>query len=385
MPGIVAECVVEQVTVPVKRSNRPGEWLADSGEIVPINASQSARLAELFDGYNTRLVSYARSRLSRYGVGYGEAQTLAEDIVQAVWTRVACNGRKDLLSPGVLDDCGVTGLLFVRTQHEISAHFRRRSSTETAVDWTDAVTCNALCPLLPEGCAAVALPDYLARMVTALPELERQALLYKLDGMHPGLIADHMQCGDTTAARLVSAAVLLLQIDNPELSGPAVAAETLPVWEQEELAKVSATKREALLRLDASTRQAVLLKAQGATIRAIAKQLGVSHELAASAARCAAVLYPVKPTAVPKPRRKIQATRKNSRARQVANILRQEVTGLAPGTKLPARSALKTRFSVGNSTIDNVWSILCDEGLIEPAGICGYRIANHPTDLAVAA
>ncbi|WP_329100578.1 sigma-70 family RNA polymerase sigma factor [Streptomyces sp. NBC_01439] len=261
----------------------------ENGEIIPLTAEQSDRLAVLFDAYGDRLVRFAYSRLCGTRMGNGEAWALAEDVVQSMWVRVARSGATDVLGHPEWSETEIRKVLFVRVKREIAEHFALMRSSETVVDWTEPATCNTLCPLLPNQCAWVDLPDYLARMVAALPEREREALLLKLDGMPHTAMGERLGCSASTADRLAKTAILLLQIDNPELSCSPVDMESLPEWEQRALAARSAAQREVLLRLDDVARGALLLSPEVPT-RDIAKRLGVSRERVMGATVCAPVL-----------------------------------------------------------------------------------------------
>ncbi|MFJ2005978.1 sigma factor-like helix-turn-helix DNA-binding protein [Streptomyces chartreusis] len=258
---------------------------------MPLAAEQSERLAALYETHGARLMRYAYSQLSRRGRGNGEAWALAEDITQNMWVQVARSGASDVLgSEQEWSEDYTLKVLFARVKRQISEHFKLLRSSEAPVDWSDADTCNTLCPLLPAQCAWAELPDYLAKMVAALPEREREALLLRLDGTPHVQMGDRLGCSPSTADRLAKTAILMLQIDNPELSADPVALESLPEWEQRALAELSTAQREALLRLDDGPRQTLLLKVQGLSDHAIAKRLGVRRDRVAEASLCAPVL-----------------------------------------------------------------------------------------------
>ncbi|QES19829.1 hypothetical protein DEJ46_12550 [Streptomyces venezuelae] len=309
---------------------------------------------------------------------------MAEDIAQNVWLSMARSGASGYLDSESDDIDAARGLLFYRVKNEVAAYLNVSRNTERVVDWSDQATCNVYCQLAVEQCALVELPGYLADMVAGLPEAERAALLLKLDGLHPSLMAEHLECSDATAARLVDAAVLLLKLDNPNLCGPAALEGDLAQWEREALAELGDVKREALLRLDPESRRILLLKAQGLTVHEIAKRLGVTWDKAAGAARCVSVLRPSsgkKPTAP----RKTGVRRKASKASRLAETLRHEVARMQPGERLPRRIELKARYEVSTSTVDDAWAILRREGLIESNGVQGYRVTMDVSRLAVAA
>ncbi|WP_187645500.1 RNA polymerase sigma factor [Streptomyces sp. TRM49041] len=245
---------------------------------MPLTAEESARLGELFEEHGSRLVRYAQRKLMNRGLRAAEAASLSEDIAQEAWVAVARMGAGDVLAPG-LSSGEVLPMLYVRVQNRIFKHFERSMSSEQPVDWQDATTCAALCPLMPSGCALAELPQNVARMVAELPDREREALLLSLDGAPGDGIAEHLGCGRTTAWKLIERALLLLQIHHPELSREPVAEEALPGWQREALARVNPAQRAALLRLDDLSRRALLLfLVEGLTRRAVAERLGLKDD-----------------------------------------------------------------------------------------------------------
>lgn len=220
--------------------------------------------------------AYAVRKLLNRGVRRSRAVELAEDIVQDAWVAVARQTTKPLMAADSLSEDERRIFLFSRVKDEIQQYFRRQTSGEAPVDWTDPQICNWLCPALPGGCARTTLPAYLDAMVSKLPERERTALLLRLEGMNMRLVAEHVGVSYPTANRLVETALLLIQIDNPELSAEPVPLESLPKWEREELAGMSAAQRAALLRMDETSRRALLLHVgQDLNITEVARRLNV--------------------------------------------------------------------------------------------------------------
>ncbi|MBC3988736.1 hypothetical protein H8N00_07510 [Streptomyces sp. AC563] len=271
--------------------NGPGGRRLENHEIVPLTAEQAERLDALYRTHAKRLMSYAYGKLSRTGRSNGEAWTLAEDLTQNMWVRIARSGEGDVLgSEREWTEDYTLKVLFNRVKREMSEHFNLLRSSEAPVDWSDPLTCDKLCPLMPSGCAWAELPEHLAKMVAKLPDAEREALLLRLDGTPNRVMGERLGCSESTAARRAKTALLLLQIDNPELSGPKVAIESLPGWEQRALSELTPAQRECLLRLDPGPRQTLLLKHQGLTDKAIAERLGVRRDKVAEASLCAPML-----------------------------------------------------------------------------------------------
>ncbi|MEV0977001.1 sigma factor-like helix-turn-helix DNA-binding protein [Streptomyces sp. NPDC049915] len=238
---------------------------------------QTERLADLYEEFGGgRLERYAARKLMNYGMDRVQAVALADDIAQDVWVAVARETTKPLMAADELSADERRIFLFGRVKTEVHQYFRRGSTSEYPVDWTDPVTCNNLCPVLPGGCARTVLPAYLDAMVSALPEREREALLLRVEGMPMRRLAEHLGVSYPTANRLVETALLLIQIDNPELSADPVPVESLPEWERTELAHMSAAQRAALLRMDETSRRALLLHVgQGLNITEVARRLDV--------------------------------------------------------------------------------------------------------------
>ncbi|MGW2849445.1 sigma factor-like helix-turn-helix DNA-binding protein [Streptomyces sp. NPDC001274] len=362
---------MEQTSEPRARLRRH----ADDG---PLTAEQSERLASLYKEYGARLVGYVYSRLRTRSRTSSVSWALAEDITQTLWLRLAREGSRCLLLSNEEPVENMAGLLFYRAKQEINQHFQVSSSGEIAVDFGDPVTCNRLCLMMPSGCALVEMPAYLTEMVDALPEQERAALLLMLDGLDPRSMAERLGCADSTAVRLANSAVLMLQIDNPELSREPVALESLPKWEREALSSLSPERCAALLRLEPTTRQALVLKHQGVSKGEIAKRLGLSYDATAAVVRCV-------PSTSHASKRRSPAKRANSKFAQAADALRQDIKAMRPGDRLPRRTELMKRFGVGSRTIDRAWAVLCGEGLIESNGAYGYTVARAQGDMGRAA
>lgn len=364
LPASAPEASEMSGAVPVKPGNGPGGRRLRRGETVPLSAAQSERLAALYEVHGARLVRYAWRRLTTYGGAEGtRAWSLAEDLAQQAWMQVARTAEGNLLLDAALPEGEARALLYTRMKWEVAAYLRRRSSAEVPVDWQDAVTCASLCRLLPERCVLEGLPPYLARMLAGLPEREREALALWLDGTPLKRIADRLGCSSLGARNLVDRALLLLQIDNPELSAPPVALVSLPAWEQRALSALSPVQREALVRLGETERRAMLLLSEGASIRQAAETLGGpdAARVVQNVSGCLAVLRAV---GAWHPR----AARKSSQdqaAQAIAATLREEISGMRVGDRLPRYPQLKARFSVGCRVIVKAFAILREQGLVE--------------------
>ncbi|CAK7279218.1 hypothetical protein [Streptomyces misionensis] len=267
------------------RGNGPGGRRLGRGEDVPLSAEASVRLGELYAEYGDGLVHYARRKLMNRGCPAGVAVHLAEEIAQEAWVEIARTGAKDLLAPDAGERYSADEtrwMLWRRVKDRILAHYKRSASYETAVDWDDKQTCAVLCPLLEEAlserCRLGALTGPMAQMVAALPEAEREALLtlayaVPVDRARE-LLAETGAVGKLE--KLVARAVLLLLIDNPELSGPRTPMHELEDWERAALHRVSWAQRQLLLRLDDFPRRALLLHlVDGLTGPQISERLGI--------------------------------------------------------------------------------------------------------------
>lgn len=274
MPGTATKRSSKQTD---SRGNGPGGRKLERGEIVPLTPQQSERLAELYAEWGGgRLEKYAARKLMNRGVRRDRARELADDIAQDVWVGVARETTKPLMTEAHLSEDDRRIFMFGRVKTEVHAYLRRLSSGEAPVDWTDPQTCNWLCPLLSTGCARTELPAYLNAMVSELPEREREALLLRLEGMPMRRLAEHIGVSYPTANRLVETALLLIQINNPELSADPAPLESLAKWEREELAHMSEAQQAALLRMDETSRRALLLHVgQGLNITEVARRLDV--------------------------------------------------------------------------------------------------------------
>ncbi|MFE5141007.1 sigma factor-like helix-turn-helix DNA-binding protein [Streptomyces fagopyri] len=254
--------------------------------MIPLTAEQSERLGELFAQYNEVLVPYARRKLMTWrGLSLSQASSLAEDIAQETWVKVARTGAADVLLPGLTRDA-ILPMLYVRLQSRIIAHFQLARSTEAPVDWEDPLTRKTLCPLVPEQCAMAELPAYVRQMLAKLPDSEREALTLALDGLPNEPIGEHLGCALSSAYRLVASAVLMLKMANPSLAGPAVDAQSLPPWQREALDRMDEVRRTVLLRLDDDVRSVLLLLAQGVTCTQAAERTGLPVGQVKVVSRC---------------------------------------------------------------------------------------------------
>ncbi|WP_328865486.1 GntR family transcriptional regulator [Streptomyces sp. NBC_00304] len=65
-----------------------------------------------------------------------------------------------------------------------------------------------------------------------------------------------------------------------------------------------------------------------------------------------------------------------SKAEQVADALRVEIAGMAPGDRLPTQRELVDRFGYAGQTIQNGLALLRAEGVIESAGNLGNFVSG---------
>ncbi|WP_328632818.1 GntR family transcriptional regulator [Streptomyces sp. NBC_00356] len=343
---------------------------------MPLTSEQSERLGSLYETYGRRMVAYAYRKLRGFGRSNDAAWMLAEDIAQSMWVELARRDQDRQFLNQELPEDEVRPVLFVRVKQQISAHFKLHSSSESPVDWTDDVTCNKLCPLMPGGCALAELPAYLAEMVDTLPERERAALLIRVDGTPMRQVGDRLGCGEATARRLVETAVLLLQLDNPQLCGPETSLESLPGWERRALAELSAAKRTALLGMDETARRSLLLLSTGMSLENVTKRLGVTKQPVMNAGRCLSVLRQAGSWDAPH--------EKKSKAQLIADALRDELATMQPGERLPSKLELMNRFDCGAGTVQGAMNALRSQGLIDSTRGRGFFVTRR-VDLAVAA
>lgn len=265
--------------------NGPGGRRLGRNEDIRMSAEASARMGELYAEYGDRLVHYARRKLLNRGVPSGTAAHLAEEIAQEAWVEVARTGAKDLLAPDAgtrFTEDETRYMLWGRVKTRILAHYKRSSTYESPVDWEDPAACAQLCPALEDElarrCQLGTLSGYLAPMVAALPEPEREALLARAYGVPQDHIVELLrEIGVRVKPQtLVARAVLLLLRDNPELSGPRATRASLPEWQRDALGQVSRAQREILLRLDDWRRHVLLLHlVEGLNGSRIAERLDV--------------------------------------------------------------------------------------------------------------
>ncbi|MEV8107087.1 sigma factor-like helix-turn-helix DNA-binding protein [Streptomyces sp. NPDC088135] len=266
------------------RSGMGGRRLGRGDTPPPLTAAESERLGDLAGEYDAGMRRYAVSRLMVLGMGWDRAGGLADDVVQQMWLEVARRHR-DALVPE-LPEAVVRMRLCRYVKDGIWQHLRRADERVRPVDLEDGAVCALVCALMvgerPATCGGpglAALPGYLARMVEGLPETERAALLLFCDGVPYQRAAERLGCGTGQMQVRVRRALLLLQLDNPELGwGVPVAVSSLSAEQRELLGRLSPGQREVLLRLTERERD-VLLLSLGAGLKrdAIAERLGISR------------------------------------------------------------------------------------------------------------
>lgn len=344
---------------------------------------QSQRLAVLFDRYSGVLVGYARRKLVGYGFSIAAADSLAEDITQEAWVEVSRTGAKDLLRPESPSDNETRAILYARVKTQLGKYFKRSSSYERPMDFSDPITCYVLAPTVEEQqqCPLAEPSEALLRLVASLPEREREALLLRLDGCPSTLLGEHLGCSMTTGRRLPDTALLRLQLCHSGVAREPVAPESLPAWQLEALATLDDEQRQALLRIDDLPRQVLLLHlSEGLDSKEIADRLGVSRMQIQGMYTCLTSLKAPEESASRGIFRE-----KGGASRALAETLRSEVEGLKPGERVPAERALKARFHCSAHTVRAAMRQLCAEGLVTSRGSQGLFRSMAAGDLTVAA
>ncbi|NEC85224.1 sigma-70 family RNA polymerase sigma factor [Streptomyces sp. SID12501] len=252
--------------------------------MIPLAPEESERLGELFAQFNHLMVPYARRKLMTWrGLSIARAGALAEDIAQEAWVRVART--KDVLQPGLTRD-QLHAMLFRTVQQRITEYFAVPMAAEEPMAGEDAADCQTLCLFMTDQCAMAELPTHLRRMVAKLPDKEREALMLALDGTSAEPIGEHVGCNKKTALRLLKAAVLMLKVSNPVLTGGPVDPMSLPLWQREALGGMDLVRRTVLLRLDDEVRSVLLLLEQGVTCVDASKRLSVPIDRVKAVSRC---------------------------------------------------------------------------------------------------
>lgn len=69
--------------------------------------------------------------------------------------------------------------------------------------------------------------------------------------------------------------------------------------------------------------------------------------------------------------------------RQIAETLRAELAGLAPGHRLPSETRLAARFAVNRHTVRRALAALADDGLVHARRGAGVTVLAPPTDYPI--
>ncbi|MDX2820029.1 GntR family transcriptional regulator [Streptomyces ipomoeae] len=367
----------------VRQGNGPGGRRLRQGEDIPLTAEQSQRLSALCEQYGSYLVRYAKRKLVCYGFSAAAAETLAEDIAQCTWIEVARTGAKDLLAAEPLSESDTRAFLSVRVQNRLGKYFKRSSSYERPMDFSDPITSYVLAPLVEEQQEVpLAEPsEALLRLLADLPDREREALLLRLDGCSKVVAAERLGCSLNTADRLAETALLRIQLCHPEMAREPVAPESLPAWQQKALATLDEIRREALLRIEDLPRQVLLLHlVEGLDSHQVAARLGVERTVIMSTYTCATSLKTAGQVTMRGTFRE-----KGAAARALTETLRREVEALKPGERVPAERALAARFQCSVKTVRAAMNTLRAEGLVTMIRPYGLFRATAAHDLAVAA
>ncbi|MFI9548479.1 GntR family transcriptional regulator [Streptomyces sp. NPDC052016] len=365
------------------RGNGPGGRRLRQGEDIPLTAEQSQRLSSLYERYGSYLVFYAKRKLVGYGFSVSAAETLAEDIAQNTWIEVSRTGAKDLLAPEPLSESDTRAFLCVRVQNRLGKYFKRSSSYERPMDFSDPITAYVLAPMVEEQQETpLAEPsEQLLRLLADLPDREREALLMRLDDCSKVVVADRLGCSLHTGDRLVETALLRIQMCHPEMAREPVALESLPAWQRQALATLDDTRRQALLRIGDLPRQVLLMHlAEGLESKQIAARLGVDRWAIMGIYAAATSLKVAGQVTMRGTFRE-----KGAAARALTETLRSEVKALKPGERVPAERDLAVRFQCSAKTVRAAMNALRAEGLVTLIRPYGLFRATAARDLAVAA
>ncbi|WP_149561551.1 sigma factor-like helix-turn-helix DNA-binding protein [Streptomyces cacaoi] len=242
--------------------------LPGASDGLPLTSGQAARLGELATTYQQRLVSAARARLMTRGTPAGQAQDVAEDLVQDVWAHIARRARRagDILGPQRLDDTAEAKHLFRLTNQAV--YRWTSSSADEPVD-LDAPAWQAIPAPGPDETGQGPLTDRCEQLLAPLDTRLRAALVEYCYGVPLARIAELLDVERATAARLVQRAVCRLQ-GRPATAREERQANTQPV----RLEDLPVDQREALEAMPETVRVALLLRLAGLSWPLIAERLG---------------------------------------------------------------------------------------------------------------
>lgn len=248
----------------VKGSGPEGRKL-ERGEIVPLSAAESARLAELYADWSGFVLNLVRKRLARGGVSWAQAVTLAPDLAQAVWVAVARYDRGVLLA-GEVDEETSRRYLATLARQQVGYFWRLRSSHEVVTDF-DAPEWRAVEAAEPEPEAE--LTDRCDELLALLSPEVRAALVEVCYGVPVTALADTLGLSLSGARRLIEKAAATMRGELPAYRPPV--PEDAPPARLEDL---PAGQRAVLGNLNGRTRTMLLLRLAGHSPEVIARRGG---------------------------------------------------------------------------------------------------------------
>lgn len=159
----------------------------------PLSAEASTRLDRLYRLHADRVLRLAYQRTGD--------RHLAQDIAGETWVQAST-----WITTLQADDEAAFGWLATIVKRAVAAYYRRPSNSEKPTDWDDPVAGFRL----PRTAAAddVLLADPLPELPAAwqamldkLPPVQREALMWRIEGLSWRAVASHVQRDHTTAAR----------------------------------------------------------------------------------------------------------------------------------------------------------------------------------------
>ncbi|WP_411107782.1 sigma-70 family RNA polymerase sigma factor [Streptomyces sp. cmx-4-9] len=240
--------------------NGPGGRRLHKGEIVPLSVEESTQLGELYERHGAWMRAAARNRLTRQGLTFAEAETLADDLVMDAWVRLA-RKRGELLA-GALDEETERRFLATAVKAAVADYYALRRAHELPQDFgTPEYEDVAAPPMILPGQEDLS-PRCRELLADLSPEL-REVMVEFCYGAPQRAIAELLGVNVAVVNRLVKRAVAALRAQDPDAQPE---PETAPVA----LESLPEQQRRALEALDEHTRMVLLLRLAGVTYQAIA-------------------------------------------------------------------------------------------------------------------